>query len=237
MDTILFDLDGTLLSMNLEAFIEVYFGLLVKRFENTEYDEKLMIKAIYAGTEAMQKNDGKQTNAVVFWQTFEQVSGISALEVESEFTQFYQHDFQQIEQQVQINQSIVEAVAILKEKGYRLICATNPLFPSIASEARLRWSGVDVDAFEHITTFEDFHYCKPNPSYFKELMTLYSIDEQACMMVGNDTLEDGAIQALGVPLYLLEDHLIHRGDEAITVDWMGDSKQFLEVVKGFPNVH
>lgn len=235
MNTILFDLDGTLLSMDLEEFTQRYFGLIDNCFKDTKYDSKQLVKAIYAGTSAMMKNDGSQTNAEIFWKTFEQVSGISKDEIENDFENFYQHDFQKIEDTVKVNPAIVEAIDILKQKGYRMICSTNPLFPSIASHSRLRWSGVDTYAFDYVTTFEDFHYCKPNPQYFEEVIEKYNVDRDNCIMVGNDAQEDGAIQALNIPLYLINDHLINRNDAPITADWCNDSKAFLELVKTFEN--
>ncbi|MDF9823940.1 FMN phosphatase YigB (HAD superfamily) [Breznakia sp. PF5-3] len=236
MNTILFDLDGTLLSMDLEEFIEKYFGLIAKRFKDSEYDEKLLVKAIYAGTSAMQKNNGSKTNAEVFWNTFEQISNIPMQKIEGDFEDFYHHDFQLIEKTVTVNQDIVEAINILKQKGYRLICATNPLFPKIASESRLRWSGVDTSAFEYVTTFEDFHFCKPNPAYFEEVMEKYNIDKKTCIMVGNDAIEDGAIQKLDVPLYLINDHLINSNNAEITATWCDNATAFLQLVKTFDDV-
>jgi len=236
MNTILFDLDGTLLSMDLEEFTSCYFGLVEKCFKDSKYDPKLLVKTIYAGTSAMMKNTGSKTNEEIFWETFEEVSKISKQKIEHDFEQFYLHDFQMIKDRVVINPAIVEAIEILKQKGYRMICSTNPLFPSIASHSRLKWSGVDPSAFDYVTTFEDFHYCKPNPQYFEEVLKKYNIDPTKCIMVGNDAQEDGAVQALQIPLYLINDHLINRNNAPISACWCDDSKAFLELVKTFAYV-
>lgn len=237
MNTVLFDLDGTLLSMDLDEFIQRYFGLIIARFKDSEYDEQLIIKAILGGTEAMQKNDGSKRNDEVFWETFEMITKIPVAKIIDDFESFYESDFQKIETAVKVNQAMVAAVDMLKAKGYRLICATNPLFPHIASTSRLRWSGVDTTAFEYVTTFEDFHFCKPNPKYFEEVLEKYQIKKEDCVMIGNDMVEDGAVQALGIPLYLIEDHLIKAEGVNITPAWQGDSKAFLEVVKSFPDLN
>ncbi|MDH6366396.1 MULTISPECIES: HAD family hydrolase [unclassified Breznakia] len=231
MNTILFDLDGTLLSMDLDEFIKQYFGQIKRKFADSTYDADLLIKAIWAGTEAMTTNDGSQTNAEIFWQTFEQVSSIPASEIESTFEDFYTTDFQNIESVVTQNADIVEAIEVLKQKGYKMIAATNPLFPKIASESRLRWSGVDADAFLEVTTFEDYHYCKPNPAYFTEVLEKHQIDKADVMMVGNDAQEDGAILKLDIPLYLINDHLIDRKNEAKLAQWNTDAKGFLAFVR------
>ncbi|OCN04213.1 hypothetical protein A4S06_03325 [Erysipelotrichaceae bacterium MTC7] len=236
MNTILFDLDGTLLPMDLDEFIKQYFGQLKRRFANTDYDPEVLIKAIWAGTEAMASNDGSKTNAAIFWETFEQVSNLKVNEVEKTFEDFYGTDFQNIERVVTKNQSIIDAIEILKQKGYKMIAATNPLFPKIASESRLRWSGVDTTAFLEVTTFEDYHYCKPNPDYFNEVLKKHNLDKDDVMMVGNDAQEDGAIMKLGIPLYLINDHLIDRRDDAKKANWNTSSDKFLEFVKDLPNI-
>ena len=54
-EAILFDLDGTLLPMDLEQFTKGYFGLLARRF--SQYDSKTLISAVWEGTRAMTAND------------------------------------------------------------------------------------------------------------------------------------------------------------------------------------
>ena len=54
----LFDLDGTLLPMDQEAFTTGYFKLLTKKLAPHGYEPKSLVDAIWAGTAAMVKNDG-----------------------------------------------------------------------------------------------------------------------------------------------------------------------------------
>ena len=60
--TVIFDLDGTLLPMDQEAFTKYYFGLLAKKLAPHGYEPEKLIKSIWAGTAAMVKNDGSRTN-------------------------------------------------------------------------------------------------------------------------------------------------------------------------------
>ena len=75
--TILFDLDGTLLPMDQELFIQTYLGLLADYLEPAGYDPRRLVRTVWQGTGAMMKNDGTHTNEEVFWQTFRQEYGIS----------------------------------------------------------------------------------------------------------------------------------------------------------------
>ena len=68
--TVLFDLDGTLLPMELEQFTNTYFGLLAKKAAPFGYEPKTLVAAVWKGTKAMVKNDGTETNDKRFWDTF-----------------------------------------------------------------------------------------------------------------------------------------------------------------------
>ena len=73
--TVLFDLDGTLLPMELEAFTKTYFGLLAKKAAPYGYEPEPLVAAVWKGTKAMVKNDGSKPNDQAFWDTFAQVLG------------------------------------------------------------------------------------------------------------------------------------------------------------------
>ena len=73
--TILFDLDGTLLPMDQERFVKSYLSRLAKKMAPYGYDPDTLIKAVWAGTGAMVKNDGSATNREVFWQVCNSIFG------------------------------------------------------------------------------------------------------------------------------------------------------------------
>ncbi|MBO7333781.1 MAG: HAD family hydrolase, partial [Lachnospiraceae bacterium] len=70
MNTVLFDLDGTLLPMDMTEFTEGYFKYLVKMLAPHGYDPKELIKNVWGGTAAMVKNDGSCMNEAAFWNYF-----------------------------------------------------------------------------------------------------------------------------------------------------------------------
>ena len=72
---VFFDLDGTLLPLNEEAFTKVYFGLLLKKIEGLGYEKDKFIKTLWGGTSLMYKNDGTKTNEEAFWGHFKEVYG------------------------------------------------------------------------------------------------------------------------------------------------------------------
>ncbi len=214
---ILFDLDGTLLPMDQEVFATTYIKGLAMAAMPAGYEPKAFSKAVIAGTYAMIENDGRRTNEEVFWETVAGILGRDAKKDMHVFDEFYRTDFQNIKDVCGYDPKAGELIRKLKQKGYRVVLATNPLFPAIATESRIRWIGLDPGDFETYTTYEDFHYCKPSPDYYKELLERLQLTPEECLMVGNDALEDMVAGQLGMKVFLLTDCLINKDDVDISV--------------------
>lgn len=93
--TILFDLDGTLLPMDQDAFTRGYFKLLAQKLAPHGYDPAALVDNIWAGTAAMVGNDGKRTNEAAFWDRFAALYGEQVREDIPLFDAFYRQEFQQ----------------------------------------------------------------------------------------------------------------------------------------------
>ena len=227
MKAILFDLDGTLLPMDQELFLKAYLGGLCKKLAPLGYDPKAVTDGIWKGTGAMVGNDGAQTNEAVFWQVFCSLLGEDTRKDEPVFEDFYRNEFQKVAEVCGKNPAAKELIEGLKAKGLRLVLATNPLFPAIATHSRVRWAGLEPEDFAYITTYENSSRCKPNPDYYREILDKLGLQTEECVMVGNDAQEDGAAAALGLPVFLLTDCLIDRSGEVEKFPH-GGVKQLLE---------
>ena len=212
---ILFDLDGTLLPMDQEVFVRDYLGRMAAFLAPHGYDPQSLIKAVWAGTGAMVKNDGKALNEDVFWYVFNSILGRDAKQDLALFEEFYRTEFQKAKDSCGFNPAAVEAIRQIKDMGYRLILATNPLFPAIATYSRIRWAGLNPEDFELVTTYENSRFCKPNPDYYREILGKIALDGSQCLMVGNDVGEDMIAGTLGMKTFLLTDCLINKTAEDI----------------------
>lgn len=228
---ILFDLDGTLLPMDQDKFANGYFSRLVKKLAPLGYDPQKTVDGIWAGTAAMVKNNGGITNEEAFWLKFEEFFGKEALRDKPVFDEFYRNEFNGVKSDCGFNPAAAETVKELKEKGFKLILATNPIFPAVATESRIKWAGLDKADFELYTTYENSHYCKPNPAYYGEILEKLSLEPAECLMVGNDASEDGAAQKLGIKVFLLTDCLINKKGIDINAYPHGGFKELSEYIK------
>lgn len=207
MKTILFDLDGTLLPLSMENFRKVYFPLLVQKGVEIGIDKDKMKQGILGGLQAMSKNDGSFTNEIVFWNFFETATDISAESVKKDFDDFYNNEFLKLKDVCGYTEYSRKIVDVLKEKGYKLILATNPILPMSANINRMAFVGLKPDDFEYITAFENSTYCKPNQKYYEEIIEKNSLNPKECLMVGNNVLEDMVAEKLGIDTFLITDVL------------------------------
>lgn len=209
--TVLFDLDGTLIRMDQDEFIRLYFVSILGKLGRLGYDVKTVKAALEEAVVASLKNDGKITNEERFWQVFDSLSG-KADGVRAEIEAYYGSEFiSVIEATCSAYERVGEVLDRVKKKGLKPILATNPLFPMVATHARIRLGGMEPSDFDYITAYENSSYCKPNPLYFTELLGKLGISPDECVMIGNDTRDDFSAHALGIPVFILTECLINTG--------------------------
>lgn len=228
---ILFDLDGTLLPMDQDVFVKAYFSRLAAKLAPHGYEAKKLIDAIWNGTVAMVKNDGSVTNETAFWDFFATVFGADVRKDEPIFDEYYRTDFQQVQSSCGFDPRAAQTVAALKEMGFTLALATNPIFPAIATESRMRWAGLKQDDFLLYTTYENSRHCKPNPDYYRDILAQLGAKAEECLMVGNDVSEDMIAQTLGMKVFLLTDCLINKHHRDISNYPQGSFEELMEFVK------
>lgn len=206
--TLLLDLDDTLIDTNLNVFLPAYFQALTGFFADKVAPD-LMLSALKAGTRKMVINsDPSQTLQQVFNAGFFPLLGVERSEIQLLFDQFYEDAFPKLGN---LTNSIPEAVELVKwalAQGCQLAIATNPLFPLSGIHHRMRWAGLPPEQFSFavVSAYENFHFAKPNPAYFAEVLGRMGWPEGPVLMVGDDVKRDlpGA-QALGLPTFWVAD--------------------------------
>lgn len=209
LTAVLFDLDGTLLPMVQEDFVRAYFARLAKFAAPYGYEAKSLVNTLWKGTAAMVQNDGAKTNREVFWDTFASAFGEQTRAHEAAFEEFYATDFNLAQNACGFAPEAAETVEFLKVNGIRRVLATNPIFPAVATHARIRWAGLHAEDFALITTYENSCHTKPNPQYFSDILEQIGCKADECLMVGNDAVEDLSAKEVGIPVFLLTPCLIN----------------------------
>lgn len=234
-NTFLFDLDGTLLPLEMDEFVRIYFTEMGKELGDL-IDPKRLVENVWSATKTMVANIEPKTNETVFMEAFAKlIDGDLAL-YQQRFNAFYDGPFGKAKAAV-VNQPLVrESVALLKVKGYQLVIATNPIFPEQAILRRIEWAGFSPENFSYISSYEHNHYCKPQIQFYQEVLTDIGKKPEECMMVGNDVGEDLIAGKLGIETFLITNYLIHKSSTPIVCDHQGDYEAFYRFVAALPEV-
>lgn len=208
-DTVLFDLDGTLLPAEQKPFVKRYFGLLSRSITEKGFDADKAIETITKGLDAMTANDGTATNSALFEAVVKKAYKDAADSFISALLDFYATDFDKAKDvadaaKIKSNR-VAERIGVLRDRGIKTVLATNPVFPRIALDVRLSWIGLTDRDFDHITDYENSHYCKPCVGYYREILSAIGKEPQSCIMIGNNVREDMAAAKLGIKCLLVTD--------------------------------
>jgi FMN phosphatase YigB (HAD superfamily) len=239
IDTILFDLDGTLLQFSQKTFIDAYFAELGKVFARLGMNVEGSVKAVWSGTKAMFLNDGSRTNHERFWVTFAECTGVTGDKlkaVEASCDAFYANEFDVIKSIITPTDIPKRLVHAMKAKRYNLVLATNPLFPACAVETRLGWIGLKPQDFSLVTNYSNSTYCKPNPGFYREVLKKINKQPRQCLMAGNSPVEDMSAESLGIESFLVTDYLENETGADITGFRQGSLEELERFLLLMPDV-
>ena len=230
---ILFDLDGTLLNMDQDKFLELYM-LSLYNYSKEEYkDVYELINLIKKGVYLMVNNNGNLTNEEVFYNHFKSLHKDKTDYLLKKYEEYYNSDFIITKESTSLKKVAPLLIKELKEKGYNLILATNPIFPRIATLNRIKWAGLDPNDFMYISTYENSHYSKPNIKYYEEILNKLNLNKEECLMIGNDTSEDYVITNLDIPCIILKENLINKNN--LDLDFSTLDEYYLNT-KNYPKI-
>ncbi|WP_139491761.1 HAD family hydrolase [Brevibacillus dissolubilis] len=219
--TIFFDLDGTLLEMHTEEFVQNYLKELAK-YVGDRMDAKQLIGLLWEATKAMiQSDEPEMTNEEVFVRYFLTHSGLEKDAIWPVFEAFYSEIFPTLSHLTNPSPWGKKIVEAAKEQGFRVAVTTNPVFPKEAIYSRLGWLGLTPDEFELVTVYEEAHYTKPNLGYYQEVCDKLGVKPEDCIMVGNHMQEDMVAGELGLKTFLVTNYMENRGEPLYRVDQQG----------------
>lgn len=236
-DTILFDLDGTLLPFEMDDFIDIYFTEMGKHFADM-IDGRLLTKYIWSATNKTIEDLSDRTNEDKFMGYFsEYIDEDELAEYQKRFDDFYEGSYDKVKNSVNHEPIIKKTIEILKEKGYKLVIATNPIFPRRAIEKRIEWAGLDIDDFVYVSSYELNSYCKPNLAFYEEVLDSIEKEGKECYMIGNDVQEDIVSRELGLETFLIEDYILDEGEPAWESHHRGSYDDFYKFAKGLKAIN
>jgi FMN phosphatase YigB (HAD superfamily) len=219
--TLLFDLDGTLLPMDMDVFTKAYFHAVARKFALLQKPDKLTGDIIQATATMVENRDRSRTNRDVFWTDFLARSGFAVEVMEPLFDEFYERELPGLRRVTAPNPLARPLIENLIRKGFQVAIATNPIFPALAIRERMRWLEIDDLPFGLVTAYESMHFCKPNPEFYSEVLELLGAAPGDCLMIGNDVEEDLVAGDMGIDTFLVDDWILNRKNLPIRATYRG----------------
>ena len=228
----LFDLDGTLLPMDMKYFVELYVAAFCKCMAPvTKIESKPLMDSIWASVAQMARNDGDCLNETVFWRTMNSRCKRDMRVFSDNFDSFYRGELSVCRAATKVQPLSRITVDFIKQHGGNIIVATNPVFPKSATYTRINWAGLNPNDFSYITTYDNSSACKPNLNYFEEICSVCGIHPEESLMIGNDVDEDMISSRLGFDTFLVTDCLINRSDKSLSLFRHGDFEDLFDFIQ------
>jgi len=234
LTTILFDLDNTLVLFDEAEFYYRYLTPISEAFEDI-MSKDIFKRRLMVASQALLQNNGTMSNGDyymnVFCEGFEDKKSLCW----DRFRKFYENGFDQFQQLMQPIPGILELFNYLREANFKIVIASNPLFPIAVQLKRLAWAGLENFQFDLITHIENTSFCKPQLGYYSEICTICNEKPENCLMIGNDPVNDMIASKIGMKTYLATDshqnsssleisrtiRKNHRTENEITIDFQG----------------
>lgn len=225
---VLFDLDGTLLQVEMGEFIPRYVDGLATRFADLISPRKFRKLFLGGIRELILGQPNGATNEERLLAALEKGLPISVLEFRQRLEQFREQGTDALADLVSAIPAAGAAVEHCRSQGHKLVLATNPVFPRFMIDARQRWSGLGGTHFDHVTSYENSRYCKPSLDYFTEVAEQIGVPVNQCLMIGNDSSHDLAAMGAGMATYLVDTYLVERPGRSWPSDFRGNHDELLE---------
>lgn len=228
---VLFDLDGTLLEVEMGRFIPRYIANLAAVFSDLVSPKKFRKKFHAAMHNLIFGQANGATNEERLLTALEQDLAIPAEEFRLRLNRFAEQSAESFAEMVSAVPAAREAVDVCRVRGHKLVLATNPVFPRFMIDARMRWSGLSKGSFDHVTSYENSRYCKPSLAYFEDVVAMIGVPAEQCLMIGNDSSHDLAAMGVGMKTYLVDTYLVERPGRRWPSDFRGNHQQLLAFLR------
>lgn len=250
---VLFDLDNTLLRNPTAEFVAGYVeqvnGFFSRQW-NIEPGARLRqaVQAIMSSP-----RDIRQSNLDIYWSWIHPIWDGTTEELRAAFDAFFATDYENLKANTAPAPMAGEVIDRVRGAGYKIIIATNPVYPQDALLRRLAWANLPADPayYEFVTTADNMHFAKPDPAYYAEILARTGLEPDEAVMVGDEPIYDiAASRKIGMHAYHLNwetlgtllDILPTFGmlkpnpitPEAIVPQWQGNLGALLGTVADMP---
>lgn len=191
---VLIDLDDTLLVNPTARFMQVYMERLESYAAQHWGLSSLRDQLISAGGGLMfNPRDMQRSNIALLLETLSASTHRTSDELLHMFNTFFASAaFESVRTCTKQVPAAPQVIERLKDAGYAVVIATNPIYVAEAIRQRLKWAGLpdDFSAYSFVTHAENMHFAKPHPAYYAEILGRVGVEPDEALMLGDDERND-----------------------------------------------
>ena len=233
IEAVLFDLDGTLLGVDMHTFISNYLAGLAARLEDLAHSRQVTEKMRDAVVDMLTRVAGQLTLEQRMLTHLQQSLAIPPHRYHQALADFCQDNLPGLASCIQEHPLSRPLLKACQRFDWKVVLATNPIFPRPVIDARIKWAGLEPDFFHFVTDYETSRHCKPHLEYFQEILARLDVSAESCLMVGNDSWHDMAARRTGMRTCLLTTWRIDHRQTRFSPDWEGSHEEFLAMLRSF----
>ena len=203
IDTLLFDLDGTLVDQIQPGSTLQFSALVIRRFAGLTAPWRTWM-AGRAAVHALQHHRSDRTNFEAMVAEFCRHAPVDPASVRERVMGLARDDFPAMGWRFRPIPGAREALLLGRELGFRLVLATNPTVPFPMTEHRLAWAGLADIEWAYITHPQIMTRTKPDVDYYHELLAKLGCGPERCLLIGNDFRKDLPAMDAGIRTFLLD---------------------------------
>lgn len=203
---VLFDLDNTLLHNPTPQFVSGYISGISRFFAAAGGVEPA--ETLRQSVQTMMHGPRRiwQSNLELYWELLHPIWSGTPEALRAAFEDFYLNEYLELKSNTAPAPKAGEVIDRVRGEGYKIIIATNPVYPEEAILRRLAWADLPGDHayYEFVTTADNMHFAKPDPAYYAEILARVGLEPDEAVMVGDEPLYDcEAARSIGIHAYNL----------------------------------
>lgn len=208
LKAVVFDMDDTLLSLNLNAFIALWAMDESNLLAQVGRKNPLSVFAAFTGAmfevnSAERTDNDRRTNREFFDSSLEGRCGIPLSDpVIADVLECYERTVLPGKNDgivaAHAREGAHDAIDVVLDHGLRIALLTNPSFSRTCIECRMKWGNLLDVPFELVTTMENSTRCKPCAQYYRESLDKMGLAPHEVLMVGNDPKRDFPLPDIGL---------------------------------------
>lgn len=190
LKALLLDLDGTLLDLDGDAFLESYIDA-VAAWLSPVVDAERFSQAVWVGSiPMMTRPHPRRSNRRVLWEGVGEYLGLPSATLEKHLGErLGEEDLAAIYPGGQPVAGARDLLLLGQRLKLKLALATMPIYPEAVVRERLRRANLADIRWDFIAT-EDMDAVKPEAAYWEAIMAALNVEPAECLVVGDDYFRD-----------------------------------------------